>query len=218
MAVIFAFGLLALPRLRDIDITALITLIFSALCLLALAWREWAEGKGDGAQIEFSGLAIVCTAVALLSVGALITVPRMFVGVGDPRHWSAASYLFVCLGLIWGVAIGQSARKLGDAWRAGLQAACGLVVAFVYASIVMSQIAALPDLMTYAREWDERHELLLELSAAGERNVVIPPREFDLVDYALRGEKLADTFDTSFYDRKVLEYYDMDSITLEAGG
>ena len=210
---VLALGLLILPGLRAINLTAQHVVILSALCLLAVAWREWTEGKGDEAQVELSAAAIVCTAIGLLSVAALITVPRMFVGVGDPRHWPAAAYVFVALGLIWGVAFGQNARQLSRPWRTSLTGACVLAVVIVYTSIVTSQLNDLPNFMTYAREWDERHELLLAISEAGERDAVIPPRTFDLERFLTSGEMVADTGNLG--GQAVLKFYDLDSIKVD---
>ena len=101
---------------------------------------------------------------------------------------------------------------MGGAWRASLSAACALALVIVYGSIAISQVSDLPDFMTYAREWDERHELLLALSAAGEHDVVIPPASFDLAAFISTGDIVADKAYIS--DQHLRAYYGLDSITI----
>lgn len=204
--------LLFLPQLRDMYITAQNFLFVSALSLLVIAWWERASDKLYPQEQWIALFALAGTAIALLSVAALVIVPRYFVGIGAPRHWSSAAFVLVSLGLVWGFAIGQSFRRQGESMRAGLGKACGGILIIAYASIVVGQIRLAPSFMTFAREWDDRHVLLLELKNSEETRVEIPPRAFDLSVFISNGEIVAETGPVS--DKALLAYYGFESITL----
>ena len=72
----------------------------------------------------------------------------------------------------------------------------------------------MPDFVVFAREWDDRHALLLELKKSGQKHIEIPPRAFDLHNFLLRGAIVADDGYTGFADLHLLEHYGFDSITL----
>ena len=207
--------LLAAPQMRDMHKNAVIFLVATALSMLAVAWWEWTSYLSDPWAKRLNLIALASTVLALLSVAALITVPRWFVGVGAPRHWSAAAFVLVTQGLVWGFAIGQSIRRSGESGRrriSRLKPAIAVVFVIAYASIVMGQIRLMPDFVVFAREWDERHALLQDLKKSGQKNIEIPPRAFDLGGFLLGGAIVADTGYTD--EGQLLEYYGFDSITL----
>ena len=212
MLVLVALALLALPQGRSVHITAQNHLFVTALSLLLIAWWEWAYVEARPTERWFALFALASTAVALLSVAALIVVPRYFVGVGAPRHWSAAAYSIVMLGLIWGFAIGFSCQSLGELARARLKLASAAVLVIAYATIVVGQLRSLPSFMAFASEWDERHELLLDLQSSGLKHVAIPRREFDLAAFILHGERVAEA--GSEASEAIAQYYGFESIAL----
>ncbi len=214
LAALLALMMMAAPQLRSMHVSASNFLFATALSWLFVAWLEWTAQRDEAAARHLSLLAFSSALIALLSTAALITVPRMFVGIGDPRHWTSPALLLTAQGLIWGVTLGYGAGRLGKRGEARLKLACLAAAGLVYGSIILSQSRDAPNLATYAREWDERHSLLTELRAQGQRDVLIPPREFDLAAFILRGEIGDDATDGGFYHRVVLDYYDLASITL----
>ena len=128
--IVVALTLFAAPQLRDMHWNAVNFLVATALSMLAVAWWEWTSALADPAEKRCSLLAIASTVTSLMIIAALLTVPRWFVGVGAPRHWSSAAFLLVIQGLIWGFTIGQSIRLPGESgqhWKARLQRASAVV-------------------------------------------------------------------------------------------
>ena len=202
--------LLAAPQLRDMHWNAVNFLFATALSLLAVAWWEWTSYLSDPWAKRLNLIALASTVLALLSVAALITVPRWFVGVGAPRHWSAAAFVLVTQGLVWGFAIGLSIKRQGESGQVRLQMTSVVIFTIAYASIVISQVRLMPDFAVFAREWDDRHALLLELKKSGQKHIEIPPRAFDLEDFILGGVIVVD----DGFPKALLDYYEFDSITL----
>ncbi len=218
---VFALGLLAggltlfaLPILRDMHITAQNLFFVSALSLLALAWREWASANLDHAERWLLPLPLAGTALVLLSVAALVTLPRYFVGVGAARHWSAAAFGFVSLGLVWGFTLGRSLTSLGELARRRLRWTCFLALAVVYLSIVSSQLSQLPNFMTMARDWDARHALLIAAADRGEAHAIVPPISFNQGIFLTYGEIAPEA--RASYDGAMLDFYGLESITVAA--
>ena len=208
--------LLAAPQLREIHMNAVIFLFVSALSLLALAWWEWTSAMTDRVEKTFRLFPLASTGVALLSVAALIIVPRYFVGIGALRHWSAAAFVLVTQGLVWGVVVGQSLRRLGENAQERLRRASAVIFVIAYAIIVIGQIRLIPDFAQFAREWDQRHALLLELKESGQTQVSIPRRAFDLDIFLLHGEIVSET--RKDFSGALLHYYGFESITVAESG
>ena len=202
--------LLAAPQMRDMHKNAVIFLVATALSMLAVAWWEWTSYLSDPWAKRLNLIALASTVLALLSVAALITVPRWFIGAGFPRHWSAAAFVLVTQGLVWGFAIGLSIKRQGESGQVRLQMASVVIFTIAYASIVISQVRLMPDFVVFAREWDDRHALLLELKKSGQKHIEIPPRAFDLEDFISGGVIVAD----DGFRKALLDYYEFDSITL----
>ena len=214
LVMLFALILLAAPQLRDMHRNAQSFLIATALSMLAVAWWEWTSALSVPFEKLCSMLAIASTVATLMIVAALLIVPRWFVGAGGPRLWSPAAYLLVAQGLVWGFTIGQSIGYLGESgrlWKARLQLASAVVIIIAFASIVLGQLRLMPDFVAFAREWDERHTLLLDLKETGQKHIEIPFRAFDLRQFLFHGQIVGEKGDTW---PGLLEYYGFDSITL----
>ena len=214
LVMLFALILLAAPQLRDMHKYAQSFLIATALSMLAVVWWEWTSALSVPFEKRFSLLAIAGSVTSLMIVAALVTVPRWFAGeAGGTRVWSSAAFLLVTQGLVWGFTIGQSIRlpgASGQNWQARLQLASAVVFVIAYASIVLGQLRLMPDFIVFAREWDERHTLLLDLKETGQKHIEIPFRAFDLRQFLLHGQIVGEKGDTW---PGLLEYYGFDSIT-----
>ncbi len=223
----FSLGLLLLavamhfaPSLREVYILARNALLLMSLSLITLAWWQWATATLDGRELWLRLLPLLATCIVLLTAAVMISVPRYFLGnwweVNDGRTLAAAAYLIVSQGLIWGFALGYACRRLPSVAGARVQLAALLLVACAFVSIVSGQLRLLPDMRLVAEEWDERHALLLDLAAAGQRDVAIPAGAFDLWHFMETGLKRPGLNEPIITWQA--EYYGLDSVTLVAAG
>ncbi|MCY3780673.1 MAG: hypothetical protein OXG78_10220, partial [Chloroflexi bacterium] len=215
-----AIVMLAVPKLRLMHKTAEYFLLFTALSFLVTAWWEWTSALTDPVNKRLSFLAVGTTVGALLIFAAIIAVGQFFVGQLELRNLSSASSLLVLQGLVWGFVISRSGGQRSDAWRIGLQVLCAATIVAVYASIVIGQIRLIPNYRTFAREWDERHALLLDLKSTGQKHVEVPSAAFDLDTFLLLREIVADNGyrGPDEMGQRALGYYGLESITLAEGG
>lgn len=205
-------ALFALPILRDMHITAQNLFFLSALSVIAVAWREWASARLESAEGWLLALPLACTVLVLLSVAALVTVPRFMVGLGAARHWTAAAFGFVSLGLVWGFVLGRSLLSQGELARRRIRWTCSFVMAVTYLSIVTSQLSQLPGFMTMARDWDARHALLVAAADRGEAHAIVPPNSFSQGIFLTYGEIAPET--RRSHGGAMLDYYGLESITV----
>ena len=101
---------------------------------------------------------LASTGVALLSVAALIMVPRFFVGIGGAEALVGGGF---CSGDA-GSRMGRcNWAKSQVGWVRMLKKDFGerarRIFVIAYVIIVVGQIRLLPDFAQFAREWDERH-------------------------------------------------------------
>jgi len=188
-----ALALFAAPELRSIHISAHNLLFATALSFLLIAWWEWTSTLSDPAARRLSLMALAYSVLALFSVAALIGVPRLFVGIGAPRHWSSAAFVIVTQGFVWGIAIGVGLRRQGERAPAGLVRAAALLIAIAYVVILSAQLEKIPHFALYASEWDKRHALLLEAKARGEREAFVPPSAISFPSFILAGRVQPET-------------------------
>lgn len=216
---LIALTLLAAPQVRSIHITAQNLLFVTALSLLVISWWEWTSASASLPVIWLRPLPIVYTAAALLVVAAVISVPRYFVAMGALRQWSSIAFMLATTGLVCGYCVGRSISRHDDSIRASVKRASLVVFVIAYASIVIGQLRLLPNFAAFAREWDERHTLLLELKNSGETHVEIPPRAFDLKVFLFTQKIVPDDgYDDVDLGNSVLEFYGLESITLAEDG
>lgn len=207
--------LLAAPQARSMYITAQNLLFVSALSLLVISWWEWTAANKSLHMNWLRPLPLLYTAAALLVVFAVISVPRYFVAVGALRQWSSVAFMFATTGLVCGYCVGRGFSRHDDSIRARVRLASGVVLVIAYASIVIGQIRLLPDFAAFAREWDERHALLLEFKDKGQTHVEIPPRAFDLKAFLFTPAIVPDDgFDKFDLRHSLLEFCGLESITL----
>ena len=103
------------------------------------------------------------------------------------RALSASAWLLVFSGLIWGFYIGYAVQHhllSGQAWIIRLLKLVSLLAVLVIAvSIVLGQVALVPDFRLYAQEWDEFHQEVIAQRDSGKTIIEVEPFTFDLARY-----------------------------------
>ncbi len=163
--------------------------------------------------------------LALCSYGlgwASLTVIIFVLKFGTPwtvtrRALSASAWLLVFSGLIWGFYIGYAVQhhllsgQAGQAWIRLLKLGSLLVVLVIAVSIVLGQVALVPDFRLYAQEWDEFHQEVIAQRDSGKTIIEVEPFTFDLARYVGVPALLGDKY-------KAAEiYYKVESIVAKGG-
>lgn len=155
------------------------------LLLTLLAWQltrsladERAKRYGQAALL----FAAACAASYILMVG----VPMYMLGKANSRIVVPSTLLHVMLGLILGGYLGYLLRRISADTPAhmtwlrliglvGLASAVTITV-----GICLGQARFVPNLQTFAREWDERERMIISQRDSGQLDVVVAPLTFDL--------------------------------------
>ena len=157
----------------------------STLLIWMLAWQLTAA-LDDERLKRYGQAAILITVASAFSYILLLVIPLYTLGRTNARITTPAVLLHVSLGLVWGAYIGcllrrtSSASLSDDPWlrRIGLS---GLASALVIgAGIMLGQAGFIPNLQTFAREWDERERLIISQRDSGQLEIVVKPLSFDL--------------------------------------
>ena len=202
-----------LTQLRSVHWRASTYLYLSALLILTLLAAQLASWLRDRALRSLFGLAVLSTLVAWALMGSAIFIALIANGYFKDRILALSAFLMVFSGLVWGVCLGclikQWLRDRGAGERGIRRLAIGsaLVALALLASIVSAQLRLIPDLARFAREWDERHQLIIDQRDQGLRQVKARPLNFNFYRFLELPE------DPEVWFRYALRYYDVDSIT-----
>ncbi len=187
----------------------------SMLLIWMLAWQLTAALDDDLLK-RFGQAAILVTVASAFSYILLLSIPLYTLGKTSARITTPAVLLHVSLGLVWGAYIGcllrrtSSASLADDAWlrRIGLS---GLASALaIGAGIMLGQTGFIPNLQTFAREWDERERLIISQRDSGQLDIVVKPLSFDLSWYLLY-ERMSKPGEGGAASK----YYGVESISVE---
>ncbi len=175
--------LVTLTQVRSIDARASTYLFATALgmlIMLAILWRPELPDCGTRALERASAGTLV---IAWVTIAALICVTFIGHGFTSHRMMAGPAFLQVVAGLFWGLYLGRMIN-LSAAVQARRLAAGGLLAALALGGgIFLGQARLVPDLQTYAREWDARHEIILAQRDKGLTHIEVTPLSFDLADY-----------------------------------
>ena len=205
--------LFLMTQLRSIHIKAYTYLLVSSLSFLGALALQLSQfvvdrrAKGFALPATLSYIMLIATTAALVA-GSLYG--RGWVTV---RGLAPIAYVHVIIGLIWGAYVAfliQRARATSGAdqrWIT-LQAAIGLVLVItVSVGITFGHVKQIPDFAAFARDWDARHQQLVQASDGGIREVEAPPLEFSLGSF-LMGKEV-----TQYIEKICAEqYYNMEAI------
>ncbi len=175
-------------------------LTFHSLTLV-LCWAMAARMGRRQARVYFAALG------GLLLVATLGTAAVAFATILPKPHDAWRVYTFLAhlnawLGLACGLCIGQACRGMfaHDRW---FKVAALLVALWMGGAIIVENLQLLPHYQTYARQYDEWHEMIVAGRQAGQRHFT-----FTLPDYDLPHEMRVWR---SLQHRCRLAYYDIDA-------
>ncbi len=210
------FALFAGALFRSVHYRASRFLFASALLLIwMLAWQLTAA-LDDELLKRYGQAAMLITIAGALSYVVMVVIPLYTLGKLNGRITVPAVFMHVSLGLVWGAYAGYLMRRASSAipahetWlrRTGLS---GLAVALLIgAGIMLGRGTLIPNLQTYAREWDERERSIISQRDRGQMDVIVKPLSFDLsfhVNYL--------SMSTPAIRRYASKYYGVESISVE---
>ena len=176
--------LVAMTQLRSIDSRASTYLFASALSML-LMLSLLRPLNGDASTRQLGQAAIGLLIIAWLTIAALICVTFIGHGFTSHRMMAGSAFLQVGAGFFCGMYLGRLLARAGGArlWRQLLPAGSLVVVFVIAGGIMLGHARLLPDLQTYAREWDARHQRIIALRDSGQTHIEVAPLSFDLADY-----------------------------------
>lgn len=208
--------LFAATHTRSVHHRASRYLFATALQLIGMLCWQLAQMLEDEKAKRYGQAAIVMTLLTAASYIVLLGVPLYTLGKTNARITTPTVLLHVSLGLVWGAYAGYLIRAschtapTQQTWlrRIGL---LGLAVAFVIgAGIMLGQARAIPNLQTFAREWDERERLIISQRDSGQLNVVVAPLSYDL-SWHLLYQRMSKPGESN----AAVTYYGLESISVE---
>ena len=208
-------ALFFMTQLRSLHIKAYTYLLISSLSFLGALALQLSYVVADRRAKEFALPATLSYIVLIATTAALATGSLYGRGWVTPRGLAPIAYVHVISGLIWGAYI---AFLIQRAWATPgadlrwitLQAAIGLVLVItVSVGIAFGHVKQIPDFAAFARDWDARHQQLIQARDSGIREVEVPPLEFNL------GRFLMDKVVTEIIEKDCAErYYNLDAIDI----
>ena len=212
---LFVTLLFAMTQVRSIHYKAATYLYFSALTYLGVLGWQLSHFIADRRASRFALLATVSYLVPFAATAVLVGVALYGRGSITERMLAPIAYLQVIPGLIWGSYLAfqiQRWRLRSEASRRWITVigATGLLLAStVAAGIVFGQARQISDFAVFARDWDARHQQLLQLRESGIREVEVQTLEFDLSRFLLGGN-----LSVGVEKRCAQRYYNMETISV----
>ena len=188
---LYALALFAMSQVRIINYKAAAYLCFSSLTMLcALGW-QLSSCLGDQRASFFARLATLSYFMPIATTVALVGVSLYGRGSVTERMLAPVAYLQVIPGLIWGAYLAFLLQRLqteaSKRWQV-VQGALGLfLVAVVAGGILLNSAKLIPDFAVFAKDWDARHQQLLQARDAGLNHVEVRNLGFNLSQYVTRG-------------------------------
>jgi len=206
--------LFALTQFRSIHFKAANSLFITALCGLGILFSHLQASFGSARTLQLGRAGLLGLLVAALVTGAVVVVSLYGAGHVRARTMVPTPFMLVLSGLLWGAGIGyllkdcfiQTANSTRSVRLFAVLALLTLVI--IVLAMMLGQAGFIPKLQSYAQEWDQRHEYILQLVEAGERSVVTEPLSFDLSYYLTK-----QNFSTEFESALARAYYGLDSLT-----
>ena len=204
-----------MTQVRSIHIKADSYLLTSLLTYLGALALQLSHSIADRRAKRFALPAALSFIVLVATATVLASSSLYALGWVAPRGLPAIAYTQVLSGLIWGAYIAfliQRARAISGAdqrWIT-LHGAIGLVlVVTLSVGIALGHARQIPDFAAFARDWDARHQQLLQARDSGIRDVAVSPLKFNLGAFVI-GKRVAD-----FVENKcVPQYYNLDTVEI----
>ena len=157
-------------------------------------------------------LALVTTFAAWMLFNAVVFVAFVSLGFVEARLLASASSGMMLSGLVWGVCLGYLIKHWlheidSNRNRSSWLGICSAIVALIIGvSILSSQARLIPDFARFAREWDERHQTIIDQRDQGQRDIRVRPLSFNMHEFL----GLFYDYDSRF--RYAYDYYGVDAI------
>lgn len=201
-------------QIRSMHFKAELFLYMTAFAQLLILTEQLKRGCADSTARALRFAALSITAMTVVCITVMIGASLFGAGHMQTRSMAPAAFMQVAQGLVWGAYLGSLiAAAFADLTTGAIHSrrmgwASLALVMVVGSGIVIGHARLIPDFRTYAREWDERHNLILSLRDSGQRDIVVSPLTFDLAEYL--GEP---TMAAGFSNSRAIEYYGLDSIS-----
>jgi len=186
LALTVAFALFMATQLRSVHIRAEFFLYVSALVVLANISAQVSRVRALSVTIGLWGGIIACVGAAAVTSFILPLLAYYGLGHFEDRYMASVAALQMVAGLIWGALAGLSLRCISCDSETPLTTLLAfsvaplLIVFMLGIGIVADQLRWIPDLQTFASEWDERHQYILEQRDNGLRQIKMWPLSYNL--------------------------------------
>ena len=186
------------------------------LCLLL--W-QLASRVAEADSRPWRQLPLFAASVALASYLALVVLSLFSLGFLFERILAGAVFLHVASGVPWGLSLGILLRRSGlipqtaGVWNGRYGLGAALITTSLAAGIVIGQSQRLPALVSFAAEWDARHEEIIRQRDAGAHAIAVPELSYNLGELVHGFHIFDDT-----YNACPKRYYGVESITRSDGG
>ena len=183
------FALLALTQMEGTHVKVSVYLFASALILLGILASLLDSLAVETLSRRFGLFAILSLVLSAIGVALPLAIGHYGLGYIYVRSLAFSALMQVIPGLVWGAYIGyliQRGRVLTRSDPAMIRRfkTMGMLIIFGIAIVCMAaQLQLVPDFATFAREWDARHELVIQSRDRGVRNIEVAPYSFDLSGY-----------------------------------
>ena len=206
------FVLLAMTQLTVVPYRISIYLFANALVLLVILSRILDSIAADYISNRLRSFAFLSLALAAIVMALTLAIGHFGLGYIYLRSLAFAALTQVLPGLAFGAYIGVLIQRCrlfagANAWYSTCFIIPGMIIV---SSIVIHDMRAqarlIPDFATFAREWDARHEQIIQMRDNGVRDIEIEPFSFDLSGYiSASGQAFGESHPY---------YYGVDSITV----
>ena len=181
-----AFALFMATQLLSVDYRVELFMYVSALVLLGNSSAQLPLDLPASIATRWRRGVIACLGAALATSLALSIVALYGVGFISARYMGPVAVLQIGAGFLWGalygVGLGCHLRESGArsatvlAWRVLPL----LVVLAMSVDIVAAQLRWLPDLQTFASDWDKRHQHIVEQRESGHTEITVWPLRYHM--------------------------------------
>ncbi|MDE2855122.1 MAG: hypothetical protein OXN88_13195 [Chloroflexota bacterium] len=188
LILLLAFAFFLITQFRDTHYKAEEFLYASSLILIANVSIQLAQSISQKVALRWT-LIIVTFFVAAILSGLILTLISFYsLGYMSSRYIVPVIYFQVAAGLTWGTLLGLSLKctprqntSRSPIFR--LLKFVPLLIALVIAiNIAAAQIRWLPKLQTFATEWDERHQYIIDQRDDGQRHIKIWPLSYHMAN------------------------------------
>ena len=188
LILLLAFAFFMITQLIDTHYKAEGFLYVSSLCLIANVSSQLAQSISQKLALRWALIIAAFFVAAILTALILTLISFYSLGYVSSRYIVPVIYFQVAAGLTWGGLLGISLKctPCQNASRSPifkLFKIVPLLIALVIAlNISAAQIRWLPRLKTFATEWDERHQYIVDQRDDGQRHIQIWPLSYHMAN------------------------------------